>query len=371
MACSQDSGTTKGVLVAYSPADTGDRPLAPGTAYYVSPNVRLAAQADVSALKNPANWDIAPYAGWNGQVDINSTYNLLVRVRNTDTEQQRANLNLQGWVSDYTAGGVGPGSVIYQNPTAPPGMQGPPVTFTGFNGSLLPIANPANPNDPANMLVLVSEQTWTPNANQMTVNGGHVCVAVNVYAEQTTGDTSTPADGQVLLSSFLDPSCDRRYGQRNIQLVAVPTGHIVHMRTMLFVPVTDRCPLNALVGIRRVELGVEKGGVLQPVPELVNAAGQLGMEVLRPPQGDPLADVQIGHDGSHGEDEDRDRDGDGDRDRDNAKVSLKPGQRTNLTVTLNAQKQRPGDAYAFDLITTDTATKQVFGAARAYVLVTG
>jgi hypothetical protein len=363
MTCSQDSGDSKGLLIAYSSADDGHRALAPGTAYWESPNIRLALTTEVPALKDPANWDIAPYAGWNGQVDVNSTYTLMVRVRNTDTVNELARINLQGWVSNYTAGGVGPGSVIFQDPTMPAGMQGPPVSFTGVNLGTLPAANPADPNDYASMLVVVSGQTWTPNTNQITVNGGHVCVAVNVYAEQTTGETSTPGDGQGLLSSFLDPSCDRRYGQRNIQIVVVPAGHIVRMATELFVPVTDRCPLNALVGIRRVELGVEKGGVLQPVPELVNAAGQQGIEVLRPPQGDPLAHVQIGHDGSYGEDEDRDKD--------RAKVSLKPGQRTNLTVTLNAQKQRPGDAYAFDLITTDTATKQVFGAARAYVLVTG
>lgn len=361
MTCSQDSGDSKGLLIAYSPADDGHRALAPGTAYWESPNIRLALATEVDALKVPANWDKAPYAGWNGQVDVNSTYTLMVRVRNTDTVNKLASINLQGWVSNYTVGVVGPGSVIFQNPTLPPGMQGPPVSFTGVNLGTLPAANPADPNDPASMLVVIGNPPWTPNANQITVNGGHVCVAVNVYADATPGDQGTLADGNNLIGNSIDPSCDRRYGQRNIQIVAVPAGHIVRMPTELFVPVTDRCPLNALVGIRRVELGVEKGGVLQPVPELVNAAGQQGIEVLRPPQGDPLAHVQIGHDGSRGEDEDRDK----------AKVSLMPGQRTNLTVTLNAQKQRPGDAYAFDLITTDTATKQVFGAARAYVLVTG
>jgi hypothetical protein len=349
---------TQGILVAYTSADNGTRNLPAGTAYYVSPNIRLALQSELAALQNPANWDIAPFAGWNGQVVVNQTYNLLVRVRNTDPKNERASLNLEGWVSDYTAGGVGPLTVIHQDPTQPPGMQGPPVSFTGFNLGPLPVANTANPADPASMLVLVSGQTWTPNANQITAktNNGHVCVAVNVYADQPVGDPPT-LDGERLPGGYLDPTCDRRYGQRNIQIVAVPAGHIVQINTMLFVPVTDRCPLNALAGIHRVELNVGKGGVLQPVPELLNAAGHLGIKQLRPPHGDPLAQVQIGYDGSN-------------RGKQTA-VSLEPGQRANLTVTVNAQKQRPGDAYAFDLITTDTATKQVFGAARAYVLVTG
>ena len=351
MTCSQPS-TTPGILVAYGAADTGARPLDPSIPYWESPNIRLALQTDIPALKDPAKWDMAPFAGWNGQVVVGSTYNLLVRIRNTDAEQ-RASLNFQGWVSDYTHGGVGPGSQIYADPTQPAGMQGAPVTFTEFDlTDLLGVANPENPADPASMLVLVSEETWTPNAKQITVNGGHVCVAVNVWAEAgTAGDASTPADGQSLTSSFLDPTCDRRYGQRNIQIVLVPSGHIVQIHTMLLVPLTDRCPLHALTGIRRVELNVEK-----PAPELVNAARHQGIKQLLPPQGDPLAGVQIGYAGSSPGSQ--------------ATISLQPGQRENLTVTLNAQKQRPGAAYAFDVMSTDTATKRQFGAARVFVLVT-
>lgn len=379
MTCSAPTGTTKGILIAYDSTDTGDRPLAANIPFYITPNIRLAQQADIPALSNPANWDTAQYAGWNGQVDTGSAYSLLVRVRNTDTTP-RASLNLQGWVSDYTAGGVGPGSAILNDPTQAAGPGNPAVSFTGFNNGPLAAANPANPNDPASMLVLVSDsQPWTPNAKQLTVNGGHVCVAVNVYADETTADYETPADGQPLVSSFLDPACDRMYGQRNIQIVAVQQGRQVQVPLMLVVPATDRCPLNAAVAIRPVELKTGPGGVLPNVPELGHLASTHAIEALRPPGGDPLGHVRLGGDGDGHGHGDGDGDGDGnhngqhhgDGDGHSRKIHLEPGQRTNFMLTLDARNHRPGDAYAVDVLTTDTATNRLFGAARVYALVTG
>jgi hypothetical protein len=373
MTCSQPTTNTTGVLVAWDPSDTGVRPLAANTPFWGSPNIRLALPADLAALSNPANWDIAPYAGWNGQVDTGSTYNLLVRLRNTDTNQQRASLNLQGWVSDYTAGGVGPGSAIRQDPAQPAGPTNPPVSFTGFKPGPLPTPNPANANDPTHMLVLQSNEQWTVNAAQAAVNGGHVCVAVNVYAEATTGDggTGTPADGGVLVGNFLDPNCDRMYGQRNIQIVTVTPGRPMRVPVMLLVPATDRCPLHAAVGIHRVVLKEAPGGVLEHVPEFALAASNQALTQLRRPDGDPLARVWVDRDGR--EDRNHDRNGDGDHDDDHdgkhLRVNLEPGERTNVTVTVDARNHRPGDAYALDVITTDTATNRTFGAARIYVLV--
>lgn len=289
MTCSNPSGTTPGILVAWDPTDTGARPLAANIAFWASPNIRLALQADVAALSNPANWDQPPYAGWNGQVDVGSAYTLLVRLRNTDTSQPRTSLNLQGWVSDYTMGGVGPGSEIA-------GFTG----FTGLNNGPLPAGNPANPNDYASMLVLASEEQWTPTPAQAAINPsdpGHVCVAVNVYAQPTSGGTSGPADGGPLISNFLDPTCDRRYGQRNVQIVTVGQHQRVQIPIMVLVPVTHRSPLQAAVSVRPVELNEGGGGILRNVPELAHAANMQAITALRRPEGDSLEHIQIGQPG--------------------------------------------------------------------------
>jgi hypothetical protein len=96
MPCTQNSGTTKGILIAYQPTDTGDRPLAAGTAYWESPNIRLALAAEVGPLRDhPENWD-PPHAPFNGQVTVGSSYALLVRIRNTDQDQARTFLHLEG-----------------------------------------------------------------------------------------------------------------------------------------------------------------------------------------------------------------------------------------------------------------------------------
>ncbi len=116
--------------------------------------------------------------------------------------------------------------------------------------------------------------------------------------------------------------------------------------------------MHAVVGTRRVELREGQGGGLLNVPELARAASNHAIAQLHRPDGDPLQHVWIDHDGSD------------DDDRDQLRVSLEPGERRDLKVNLDARNQRHGDAYAPDLITTDTATGRPFGAARVFVLVT-
>ena len=361
MTCSQPSSTTKGIVVAYQPTDTGDRPLAAGTAFWESPNIRLALASEVSGLRDPASWD-PPNPPWDGQVQVDSQYQMLVRIRNSDTEQQRASLNLQGWVSDYTAGGVGPGSVIRPDKTQPPGPQNPPAAFTGFSDGPLPAGNPANPGDPSRMFVLVSNELWKPTTSELAINGGHVCAAVNVWADATANAITTPVDGQSLFNSFLDPSCDRRYGQRNLMIVPKPPGVRIQENIMLMVPETDRCPLRAAVATRRVMLAEARDGLLEPVPALAGIGREKDITQFRSPIGNPLQQIQIGGGDSNGHDDDDDH----------PRIhQLEPGERTDLKVTIGANRdEKPGDAYAFDVITTDTATKRLFGAARIYVVVT-
>lgn len=114
------------------------------------------------------------------------------------------------------------------------------------------------------MFVLVSNELWTPTGTELAINGGHVCAAVNVWADATAGEIPTPVDGQSLFNSFLDPSCDRKYGQRNLMIVPKPPGLRLRENIMLMVPATDRCPLRAEVATRRVMLEEGRDGVLEP-----------------------------------------------------------------------------------------------------------
>lgn len=124
MTCNNPSGDSHGILVAWQdqPPDDGVRPLPTSDAYWTSPNIRLAAPNDVAGFTDPgnANWD----SPWDGHVNVGTAYTLLVRVRNTDSTVRAAPLHLNGWVSDYTAGGVGPASAILDS-------SGNPIQFVG------------------------------------------------------------------------------------------------------------------------------------------------------------------------------------------------------------------------------------------------
>ncbi len=353
MACSNPTGTTTGLLISYGPGDTGDRPLAANIPFYATPNIRLALPGDVAALQTPANWDLPQYANWNGQVQVNSTYTLMVRVRNTDSTE-RAGITLEAWVCDFTALGVGPVTALLQNPGQPAGATNPPVQFAGFNSGTLAAANPANPDDPASMLVVSGGTTWTPNATQITgdVHQGHVCVAANVYEESV--------DGAHLLDPYLDATCDRMFGQRNVQIVTVPQGQQIQIPAIMYLPVTARVPLRAVVTPRPVQLIAGHGGLLH-IPELAHAASNHAITELRPPVTDPLQHITIGG-GLAG----------GLHSTGSAplKLNLEPGQRTNLALNLDARNLRPGDTYAMDFVTTDSTTGRPIGGARVYALVT-
>jgi hypothetical protein len=241
-------------------------------------------------------------------------------------------------VSDHTAGGVGPRSAIA-------GDTGP-VSFSGTDSThTLPTAK-ANPSDPTGMLVLQGAPQWQQSTAQLTgKTSGHVCVAVNVYADATE---STPKDGQQLIGNSLDPNCDRRYGQRNVQIVAAPVEHRVQFPIMVLVPATDRCPLDALVRIRRAELDEDQDGALRRVHELDQAATTHAITRLCRPDRDPLGHIKIGHEGSSG----------GNQRRLPLGASRARGPHSDGRPS---KGQKPGDAYAFDILTTDTATDLLYG----------
>jgi hypothetical protein len=376
---------TKGIVVGFADAatDNGDRPVPPGTAIWASPNVRLATGTDLDTLRNnPASWETIP---WDGTVAVDTNYTLLVRLRNSDAVE-RHNLNMQAWVADFTAGGVGPASAILHDPSQPASDTNTVVSFSAFGGlnTVLPAIDPANPGDPTKMVVLHSNEIWKPNATQIAVNGGHVCVAVNTFAEADDGSgegggdgggdggdgggdggggvillagVATPQDGEPLVNGFISPTDDRKQAQRNIMIVLRAAGTTETRTVMIQVPAADRCPLMAEVTVKPVKFGDE--GALGRVPELVDAArrhtgGHMGMP------GYPTQECMgVG------------RRGEGHHHNEKLRIKLDPGERVDLELKFRPAKgEKAGDVHTFDVLTEDLANHKLFGAARVFVMVT-
>lgn len=345
MACLNPTLRTRGLLLAYGPGDTGLRTTPPSVPFWVSPDIRLATAAEAPGLiADPAGWETHP---WNRRAEVGTDYYFLVRMRNTDPERERHFLNFHAWVCDYTIGGVGPGSSTL------PGIQ---QGFPGFSNTPLP-PHP-DPADPQPMQVVRSDSLWTPTDEQRAKNGGHFCLGVLAWAETDPGATPpTPQDGARFLgTSFLDPTCDRRHAQGNMTIVPKAVGIRADLPIMLMVPVTDRCPLQARITLRPVNLD-DGTGRPQRVPELEQAAEEHGTPYLTLPEGAPFEHVGIG------------------RGPESAGRSLTarlaPGDRLDLNLTVGAWPQeKPGDVYAIDILTTDTVANRRYGAARTYILVT-
>ncbi|MGW6058044.1 hypothetical protein [Streptomyces sp. NPDC055189] len=341
MTCFNPSGSTPGLFVAYGANDTGVRPAPAGTPLWLSPDIRLASQKEAPDLiTHPDDWDINP---WIAQVEVGTEYYFLVRVRNNDPERQRHFLNFQAWVCDFTLGGIGPASKVSGE-------------FQGY--STVPLPAHSNPNAPRPMVVMNSSSLWKPTAEDLARNQGHHCVGVVAWAEADTVATPpTPTDGRDLVGSYIDPSCDRRHAQRNLSVIPKSVGIRGDLPIMLMVPVTDRCPLQAQITLRPVDLS-DGAGRPQPVPELIRAAHEHGLDQLYLPDGAPFEYVGIGRAGGNSHEKD-------------LHTKLKPGGRLDMQFTLDpSPEEKPGDVYAFDAVTTDTATRQRSGAARVYVLVT-
>lgn len=361
MDCAATSGTTKGLIVGLAPAatDTGDRPIpkdAQGNytfAFWVSPNIRLVPVDQVTTWQDPAHW--------NGndltveQVDTITQYKLMVRLRNSGTRTLKR-LTMQGWVSSLNAAGPGPDFAILADPDQPFDPQrNPQISFTtdlSMSASEVKPQDPANPDNPANMAVLVSKETWQPNAKQLARNGGHVCLILNVYAQATPGEegSGTPGDGDAFIGTYIQPYCDRRQGQRNLNIIARPAGTTATRTVMVGVPRTDRCPLEAEVALK--QLVVQQGAA-----DLVTLAAKAGLpEHHCPPEDTPFDAVTIDDNGDPSHE---------------LGIVLQPGQQRDVVVTVAPyDNEKPGDVYAFDLVTTTESDHSIYGAARFYVMVT-
>ncbi|MBF6328316.1 hypothetical protein [Nocardia transvalensis] len=367
-----DVNRTDGRLVIpYVAGDQGTgRPLGTGIDFWSSPNIRLVRNEETADFMLPETWDDQKRQ-WDGSVDVSdptiftNPYYLMVRVWNRgdyvaepkgDALPVRG-LRLEGWVANYSVGGVGPDSAIARR-TDPGGVlnYGNP-TFEGSNRAVV---------QQGGWIVVQSDDFWVPHADDISqYNNGHVCLGANVYSEGggVIGggggvihlvDTAAtyPKDGKPLsdrpAAIYISPTVDTHHGQRNLMITNRNPGQTLVRKVLLEVPATDRCPLEAEVALRPVRL--EPGS-----EETVRFAAALGLSECHCPT-DPLDNVSIDDNGDPSHE---------------VGVCLQPGEQVWLTITVEPiEGEKPGDMVAFDIVTVDENTEKVYGAARMVVAVT-
>ncbi|MEU0876368.1 hypothetical protein [Nocardia brasiliensis] len=349
------------LVVPYMSGDRGTgRPLPQGTVIWVSPNIRLLTYEASEPFMDPAYWDSSEAGVFDGKVYVDEPYYLLVRVFNrgdfaadpAGPQVPLRQIRMEGWVSNFAAGAIGPVSLIR---TSPNPEHGSPA-FEGYNGGTV---------QPGQSIVVRSNGFWKPQPGDIeSYNDGHVCVGVNVFSEggtigggsvevqvQDTYATYEP-DGKRLsdppTSDRLDLLGDTHHGQLNLMITPKPLRQTLVRKVLVEVPAYDRCPLEAEVALRAVEL--DPGS-----EQLARIAADAGLSQHHCPT-DPLDNVGIDDcgDPSH-----------------EVGIYLKPGERKWLTITVEpGENEKVGDIYAFDIITTEESNDKVYGAARMYVVVT-
>src|SRR3990172_6855273 len=145
MTCSESEISSGALLIRYTDPDDGTRPIDPCTGYWGSPDIWLQGGFDITTA----------------QVGVANT--VKVRVKNISAAAMN-DVNVQVWVCDFTLG-VSPASGI-----ASAGGSSP---LTGFVGTIVPGAAAEISCGP----------TWTPIASDAELNGGHVCLAANCFAD--------------------------------------------------------------------------------------------------------------------------------------------------------------------------------------------
>lgn len=182
MACREQDIRRGGLLVSTVPNDSGTRELRPCDSFWVSPDLWL---------------ESGGRAGVTYRAVVGTRTTVYVRVQNIGpTDLSR--IRVQAWVCDYTFGPL------------PSGAFAPPGELTGFDPSTLARGGPP---------VVIACTLWTPDRAQLATNGGHLCIAANVYAER-------PQDGSVLVDEIRQ-CCDSHHAQRNIAVVASDADGLV------------------------------------------------------------------------------------------------------------------------------------------------
>jgi hypothetical protein len=169
------------LYIKYDASDNGGRPIPAGAAFWVTPSIWLTDAAGTSLAEAQV-----------GHVNV-----IHAQVSSLSADP-RSGARVQMWVSDYTAGFIGPDS----------GRQ----SSGGTLGRLGGVAGSVTSTVPG-----VATVDWTP-VDADLINGpdplhGHLCVAANVFAD------GVPPEGARLFGGRLDVPKNQHHAQRNITLV--------------------------------------------------------------------------------------------------------------------------------------------------------
>jgi hypothetical protein len=186
MACNPSNTFSGPLVIKYYAGDTGGRPISPcdGTnpnnPPYLNPNIWLEGGIDAGTAK----------------VGVVNT--VKARVTNVGAPTL-SDIQVEFFVCNFTLGINAASALASSNPGGAP--------LTGFH------AGPVSQNTSVDI-----QATWTPAAADASVNGGHVCIAANAFAQDPqTGGPVGANDFQVCCNSF--------QGQRNIAVRNVVSGH--------------------------------------------------------------------------------------------------------------------------------------------------
>ena len=253
MPCAPQDVKSGGLLIRDSGADTGARPFANGDnePYWNSPSINL--------FINGANQ--------NGLAKVGAQNAVVVTVTNI-SQAPLSDVSVEVWVCDFTMGVSPSTSLNSSNPGGAP--------MTGFFAG--PLA-PAASHD-------ITAGPWTPVAADATLNGGHVCIAANCFADNDGGPLASEGNAFKFL-------CDSHHGQRNIHVAAVaPQMHKFNFRMRVSNPnprltKVTHVQIQHLQGLRAVADGLRSqlltmpGVVFGTVKPGVNVTGQRGQLIKR------------------------------------------------------------------------------------------
>jgi hypothetical protein len=176
MPCSEQQLRRGALLISTVANDTiQNRPIEPCTNFWSSPDLWITGGVDRTTAREGA------------EIVIN------VRVTNGGS-QPLSDINVEAWVCDYTAGALPTGQIV------------PPGRTTGFA---------PGPLNQGQSTVIRCAPTWVPTHAQAVMNGGHLCLAANVWSDSPADGVELPATGTIL------PCCNTHHAQRNIALVAL------------------------------------------------------------------------------------------------------------------------------------------------------
>lgn len=295
--------------------DKGDRPLPPGTPFWVNPNINL--------LRNN---QVVPAAV------AGRDYTIAVTVFN-NSEQEVKDVEVEVWVIDFSVGM----SRVHALESA--------GGIAGRKGGISSVASGEAGTATVN---------WTPADADLKLNAvtlpngdsaGHVCIAANVWANTPHDGESFSAQGSQGKFFFM---CDCHHAQRNILIVPATGGQMVASAHVFVDNPFDR-PLKTVVKAQWVrELGPAVAEALtMSHPRTVQGRSpppQWGVALQPEPWGSNPSESLV--------------------------LDLQPHERRSVWLHVGMAGMGRGEVHAFDLSQADAEDKDqyAFGGARIVVV---